>query len=351
MQNAAGFDDFEVVVCSDLVPERAEEQAEAYGVPRACGPEELLADEGVEVVLNLTVPVVHAEVSLAALEAGKHVYTEKPLAVSREDGQRIIEVAAQRGLRIGCAPDTFLGGGLQTCRKVIDEGGIGDPVAVTALMMSHGPEDWHPNPGFFYQPGAGPMFDMGPYYLTALTTLMGPVRRVAGSARVTFPERMITSQPLTGTPIAVNTPTHVAGVMDFESGAVGTLVTTFDVWSEHQARVDLYGTEGTMTLPDPNYFDGPVRLWRPDERAWIEVPLTHPYTGNSRGLGLADMARALRSGTEHRASGELGLHVLDVIHAFLDSSERGEHIEVGSSFERPEALPGRPPEEIFGGGS
>ena len=327
--------------------ERAVAQAEAYGVPKACSPEELLADEEVEVVLNLTVPVVHAEVSLAALEAGKHVYTEKPLAVSLEDGRRMLEVAGERGLRIACAPDTFLGGGLQTCRKIIDEGIIGEPVAVSALMLNHGPEGWHPNPDFFYQPGAGPMLDVGPYYLTALATLIGPVRRVAGSARVTFPERTITSEPLAGTTITVNTPTHVAGVMDFEGGAVGTLVTTFDVWSESRSRIDLYGTEGTLSLPDPNFADGPVRLWRSD--TWTEVPLTHPYTGDSRGIGLADMAQALRSGRRHRASGELGMHVLEVIHAFLDSSERGEHVVVASTFERPEPLPAGSPEGIFGG--
>jgi predicted dehydrogenase len=349
LENGAIFDDIEIVACSDLVLERAEAQAKAYGVPKACSPEELLADEEVEIVLNLTVPVVHAEVSMRALEAGKHVYTEKPLAVSLEDGRRMLEAAAERDLRIGCAPDTFLGGGLQTCRKLMDDGIIGDPVAVSAFMLSHGPEDWHPNPDFYYQPGAGPMFDMGPYYLTALATLMGPVRRVAGSARVTFPERMITSEPLAGTTITVNTPTHVAGVMDFESGAVGTLVTTFDVWSESQSRIDLYGTEGTLSLPDPNFADGPVRLWRSEEDAWTEVPLTYPYTGNSRGIGLADMAQALRTGRQPRASGELGMHVLDVIHAFLDSSERGEHVVVGSTFERPEPLPDKAPEEIFGG--
>jgi predicted dehydrogenase len=349
LENGAVFDDVEIIACSDLVPERAKAQAEAFGVSKACTPEELLDDEEVEVVLNLTVPNVHAGVSLAALRAGKHVYTEKPLAVSLEDGWKMLEVAGERDLLIGCAPDTFLGGGLQTCRKVVEEGIIGEPVAVAAFMLNHGPEDWHPNPDFFYQPGAGPMFDLGPYYLSTLTTLMGPVRRVTASARVTFPERTITSEPHAGTSITVNTPTHVAGVMDFESGAVGTLVTSFDVWSENQSRIDLFGTEGTLSLPDPNTFGGPVWLWRADENAWTEIPLTHPYTGNSRGVGLADMARALRSGRQPRASGELGMHALEVIHAFLDSSERGEHVEVDSTFERPEALPSESPEEIFGG--
>jgi predicted dehydrogenase len=349
LENGAIFDDLEVVSCADLLVERAEEQAREHGVPKAYTPEELLADPEVEIVLNLTVPAVHAEVSLAALEAGKHVYTEKPLAVSREDGRKMLEEAAGRGLLIGCAPDTFLGGGLQTCRKVMDEGMIGEPVAATAVMMTHGPEDWHPNPDFFYQPGAGPMFDMGPYYLTALATLLGPVRRVTGSARVTFPERQVTSQPLAGTTIAVNTPTHVAGVMDFEGGAVGTLVTSFDVWSAEHSRIDVYGTEGTLSVPDPNTFGGPVRVWRSGGDAWTDVPLTHPYTENSRGLGLADMAQAIRSGRRHRASGELGGHVLDVIHAFLDSSEGGRHVEVASTFARPEPLPAGSPAGIFGG--
>ncbi len=349
LENGAVFDDVEIVACADILPERAEAQARAYGIPKAYVPEELLADPEVEVVLNLTVPVVHAEVSMAALEAGKHVYTEKPLAVSLEDGRRMLDLAAEKGLLIGCAPDTFLGGGLQTCRKVMDEGIIGEPVALTALMMTHGPEDWHPNPDFFYQPGAGPMFDMGPYYLTALTTLLGPIRRVTGSARVTFPERTVTSEPHYGSTITVNTPTHVAGVMDFEGGPVGTLVTSFDVYSEEHSRIDVYGTEGTISLPDPNTFGGPVRVWRSGESAWTEVPLTHPYTGNSRGLGLADMAQALRSGRRHRASGELGFHVLEIIHAFLDSSERGRHVEVEGTFERPEALPAESPAGIFGG--
>ena len=349
LQNGAIYDGLEVVAVADLLVERAEEQARAHGVPRACSPEELFADPEVEVVLNLTVPAVHAEVSLAALEAGKHVYTEKPLAVDRGDGEKMLAAATDGGLLVGCAPDTFLGGGLQTCRKVLDEGIIGEPVAVTAVMMTHGPEDWHPNPDFFYQPGAGPMFDMGPYYLTALTTLLGPVRRVSGSARATFPEREITSQPLAGTMITVNTPTHVAGVMDFEGGAVGTLVTSFDVWSEEHSRIDIYGTEGTLSVPDPNTFGGPVRVWRSGDDSWTDLPLTHPYTENSRGLGLADMAQALRSGRKHRASGELGGHVLDVIHAFLDSSAGGRHVEVESTFDRPEPLTAG--EKVFGGAS
>ena len=217
------------------------------------------------------------------------------------------------------------------------------------VMMNHGPEDWHPNPDFYFQPGAGPMFDLGPYYLSALASLMGPVRRVTGSARITFPERLISSRPHAGTSITVNTPTHVAGVMDFEGGPVGTLVTSFDVYSEHQSRIDLYGTEGTLASPTRIPSAAP-RLWHSGENTWTELPLTHPTPG-LQGLGLADMALALRSGRAHRASGELGMHVLDVIHAFLDSSERGEHVEVDSTFDRPEALPARSSQAIFGGGA
>ena len=349
LRNAADFDGLEIVACADLLPERAEALAEAYGIPKACDPGELLADPEVEIVLNLTVPTAHAGVTLAALEAGKNVYSEKPLATNREAGERILESAYGKGLLVGCAPDTFLGGGLQTCREILDEGLIGETVAAMAVMMSHGPEDWHPNPDFFYQPGAGPMFDMGPYYLTALATLLGPVRRVASSARATFPERTVTSEPHAGTTIKVDTPTHVAGVLDFEGGAVGTLVTSFDVWATESSRVEVYGTEGSLSVPDPNTFGGPVRLCRAGRTEWEEFPLTHPYTGNHRGLGLADMADALRSGRPHRASGRLAYHVLEVIQALLDSSEAEAHVRVDSTFVRPEPLPAGKTTGLFGG--
>ncbi len=257
---------------------------------------ELLADPEIEIVLNLTIPAAHAEVALAAIEAGKSVYNEKPLAVTREDGKRIVALARERNLRVGCAPDTFLGAGLQTCREVIDAGTIGEPVAATAFMLGHGPEGWHPDPDFYYQVGGGPMFDMGPYYLTALVSMLGPVRRVTGSARITSPERVIGSEPKRGQIIHVNTPTHLAGVMDFAQGAVGTLVTSFDVWGANVPRIEVYGTQGSLSVPDPNTFGGPVRLLRAGSKEWEEVPVTRPYAENSRGIGLADMATALRSG-------------------------------------------------------
>jgi predicted dehydrogenase len=259
--------------------------------------------------------------------------------VTREEGRRLLDAAAAGGVRVGGAPDTFLGAGIQTCRKLIDDGWIGQPVAATAFMLCHGHEHWHPNPAFYYQPGAGPMFDMGPYYLTALINLMGPVRRVTGAARITFPERTITSQPLHGSIITVNTPTHVAGVMEFASGAIGTIVTSFDVHAHELPRIEVYGSEGSISVPDPNGFGGPVRIRRAGAAEWREVPLTHGYSENSRGIGVADMAYALRAGSDHRASGELAYHVLDIMHAFLDSAQQGRHVDLESTCVRPAPLP------------
>ncbi|HEX5417507.1 MAG TPA: Gfo/Idh/MocA family oxidoreductase [Chloroflexota bacterium] len=338
-QNARKLEAIEIVACADLVPERAKARAEEFEIPRAVSVEELLADPEIELVLNLTIPRAHAEVALAAIENGKSVYSEKPLAVSSADGKRMLERAATRGVRVGCAPDTFLGGGIQTCRQLIDAGAIGTPVAAVAFFLNHGHESWHPDPDFYYQPGAGPLFDMGPYYLTALTSLIGPVRRVTSSAQVTFPERTITSQPKQGTKIQVNTPTHVAGVLDFAGGAVGTIITSFDVWPTDLPRIEIYGTEGNLSVPDPNTFGGPVRMRRAGEKEWSEVPLSHGFTANSRGIGLADMAHTLRSGRPHRASGELSFHVLDVMESLLDASAAGHHVEVASTCERPAPLP------------
>ena len=328
----------EVVACADLIPKRAQARAEEYGV-EARSVEDVLGDPRIEMILNLTIPRAHAEVALAALRAGKSVYNEKPLAVSREDGRHILELAKEKGLLVGGAPDTFLGGGIQTCRKLIDDGWIGEPVAAAAFMMSHGHESWHPDPAFYYQAGGGPMFDMGPYYLTALVSLIGPVRRVTGCTRTTFPERLITSEPKRGTVIRVEVPTHVAGLMDFHNGAIGTIITTFDVWAAELPRLEIYGSAGSLQVPDPNTFGGPVRLRRAGAKEWSEVPLSHGYLEQSRGLGLADMAYALRAGRQHRANAEMAYHVLDIMHAFHEASDRGRHIEVSSTCERPQPMP------------
>ncbi len=339
LKNGRVLRDIEIAAVADLVPERARVRAAEYGVPRACPVRELLADPEIEIVLNLTIPRAHARVAMASLRAGKHVYNEKPLSIRLEDARAMLRLAKSRKLLVGCAPDTFLGAGGQTCRKLVDDGAIGRPVAASAFMMCHGHEGWHPAPEFYYQPGGGPMFDMGPYYLTALVNLMGPVRRVTGSARITFPTRTIGSQPMRGKKIRVRTPTHIAGVMDFASGAVGTIVTSFDVWAAELPRIEIYGTEGTLSVPDPNTFGGPVRLRRAGEKDWREVRLTHGYAENSRGLGVADLARAIRTGRAPRAGGEVALHVLEVMHAFGSASKSGRHVPVKSTPARPRALP------------
>lgn len=333
------FEILETVACADLDMERARAQANKYDVPRACSTAELLAHPEIEIVLNLTNPDAHAQVAMQAVEAGKSVYNEKPLTLTRDEGRRLLEAAQARGVLVGGAPDTFLGGGLQTSRKLIDDGWIGEPIGATAFMLCHGHESWHPNPDYYYQPGAGPLFDMGPYYLTALVTLMGPVSRVSGAARITFPQRTITSQPLYGTKIEVNTPTHVASTLEFASGAIGTLLTSFDVWSHGLPFIEIYGTQGSMSLPDPNTFGGPVRVRRAGAEVWSDAPLTHGYTANSRGIGAADMAYALRSGRPHRASGQLAYHVLDIMHAALESASHGRRIELESTCSRPAPLP------------
>jgi predicted dehydrogenase len=338
--NVRSFEILHMTACADLLPERARARAKQFGIPLACSVERMLADPEVELILNLTTPEAHAPVTLAALEAGKHVYSEKPLAVHREDGRKTLELAARRGLRVGAAPDTFLGAGLQTCRTLLDGGQIGEPVAATAFMMGHGHESWHPDPEFYYRPGGGPMFDMGPYYLTALVSLLGPVRRVTGCARATFPERTITSAKKRGTKIRVEVPTHVAGLLEFESGAIGTIITSFDVWAARLPCIEIYGSEGSLAAPDPNSYGGPVYLKRREDEDWREVPLmTHSYEQNSRGLGAADLAAAAQSGRPHRASAEMAFHVLEIMHGFHDAAVYGKHWPLGSSCHRPDPLP------------
>lgn len=342
LRSSQHFINLNITACADIDLQRAQAQAAKFGVPKACHVAELLADPEIEVVVNLTVPAVHAQVSLAVLEAKKSLYSEKPLATTSADGQAILRAARAKGLFVGCAPDTFLGGGLQTCIKLINDGAIGTPVAATAFVLNHGMEHWHPDPFFFYQPGAGPLFDMGPYYLTTLVAMLGPIRRIASSTAMGFSERTVTSTPKAGTKVSVNTPTHVTGTLDFTSGVVGTLITSFDVWYHQLPRIEIYGTEGTLSAPDPNTFGGPVLLRRARDSQWQEVPLTHGYTENCRGIGLADMVNAMHTGRVHRANGEMAYHVLEAMEALLQSSYEDRHMTLASSCERPESLsPGK----------
>ncbi len=343
------FKNIDIVACSDLIQERADAKAEEYDLKACKSNDEIYNDPEIDIVLNLTNPESHAEVCLDALKAGKSVHVEKPLAITRENGKKIKELAEKKGVLAGGAPDTFLGGGIQTCRKLIDDGWIGDPIGATAFMMNHGHESWHPDPEFYYQVGGGPMFDMGPYYLTALIFLMGPVKRVSGITTKGFEERTITSEPKYGKKIDVEVPTFVNGSLEFENGANATLITSFDVWQAQLPHIEIYGTEGTLSVPDPNTFGGPVRIYKPESDEWQEIPLTHGSTDNSRGIGVANMAYALKGESEYRANCNLTYHVLEIMHGFHDSSDQGKHIELESSCEKPEPLPmGLPDDDIKG---
>jgi predicted dehydrogenase len=333
LQNLKAYEGVEPVCCADLELERARAAASEYGIPKWGTVEELLEDPEVEIVVNLTVPLAHAEVCLKALEAGKHVYVEKPLAVTLEEGKRILETAERRGLYVGSAPDTFMGGGIQTCRRLIEAGAIGVPLSAAAFMMSRGHEHWHPSPEFYYRKGGGPMLDMGPYYLTALAELIGPIRTVSGMARITFPQKTITSEPKKGQVIDVEVPTHIAGLLQFASGAIGTIVTSFDIaGGSRLPHIEIHGSEGSLSVPDPNTFGGPVLIRSKSDSGWREVPIELPYTDNCRGIGVADMARAIRSGTGHRANGRLAYHVLEAMHGFQISSDTGQVYRMTSTF-------------------
>ncbi len=339
LQNIQRLEGIQTRAVSDLDAKKANAQAEKFSVPVVCSVEEMLQRDDIQILLNLTPPPAHASLAQAALHAGKHVYVEKPLAINRRQALDVLQLARDKDLRVGCAPDTFLGAGLQTCRKIIDDGLIGRPIGATAFMTCHGHESWHPSPEFYYKPGGGPMLDMGPYYLTALVFLMGPVQRVTGSTAISFAQRTITSQPLSGTTIDVEVPTHVAGIMKFAQGAIGTILTSFDVWAANLPRIEIYGSEGTLCVPDPNQFSGAIRLRQAGENEWVDRDLQFPYDSNSRGLGLADMASAIRNHRPHRASGDLGLHVLDIMQGIHEASDAGKHIALETSVQAPAPLP------------
>lgn len=338
MKNLKTFSSVELVACADRVQERARERAEEFGVACRSEPEGLLEDPGIDLILNLTTPDAHGEIGLRTVRAGRHLYNEKPLAVELDEARALLREAEARGLRVGCAPDTVLGAGIARCRALIDGGAIGRPLAGTAFFVCPGHESWHPDPDFYYKRGGGPLFDMGPYYLSALITLLGPVRRVTGSSQRGHNERTIGSGPRRGERIDVEVATHVAGVLDFVSGPVVSFLMSFDVHAAQLPRIEIYGSEGSVSVPDPNTFGGPVSLFKSDRGAWAEEALVEGYDQESRGLGVAEMACAIAEGRPHRVSGEVALHVLEIMHAVHRASERSCHVDLETTCTQPESL-------------
>jgi len=332
------FANLDVVACADLVRERAEAQAAAYGIPHVVTVDELTSSPEVDVVLNLTIPAAHYEVARNSIEHGKSTYSEKPLATTPEEGLALVTFAEANNVFVGSAPDTFLGAGIQTCRRLLDEGAIGEVVGAAACFASHGNEHWHPNPTFSYQPGGGPVFNLGPYYLTALVSLIGPVRSVSGNSRISFPTRTISSQPLAGQTIAVETPTFINASFTFASGALASFTATYDVWATERPKIEIYGSEGTLSVPDPNTFRGPVRLYLRETKAWEEVPLDPGFADNARGLGLSEFAIAMHEGRQARAGADLSNHVLELMTATESAGDTGGTTTLRTSCDRPAPL-------------
>jgi predicted dehydrogenase len=337
---AKTFEVLKMVGCADLNMEAAKAKAEENGC-QAMTVDELLANPDVDLVINLTIPAAHASVSQQVLHAGKHVYCEKPLTVELDEAKAVLNLAEEKGLLVGCAPDTFLGAGHQTCRKLIDENAIGRVVSGTANLMGRGPEGWHPNPGFYYLKGGGPVLDMAPYYLTALVNLIGPVKRVCAMTSKAHEERVAGCEERKGEILPVEVSTHASATLEFHSGAIITAIFSFDVMKHDHSPIELYGTEGSLKAPDPNTFGGPVSLYqvKQEESEWQDVELSHIYADNMRSIGAADMACSILTGRPYRASGQLAYHVLEIMHAFEASSQNKQFIEIESSVERPAALP------------
>ena len=352
------FSNIKVVACADLFLEKAKEAKDKYEIPKACTVEELLADPEVDIVVNLTIPGAHYEVNMAALNAGKHIYCEKPLALSLKEAEEITDLADKKGLRVGCAPDTFLGGGIQTCRKLLDEGVIGKPVGFTANLVSPGPENFHPAAHFYYKKGAGPMMDMGPYYLTALVYLLGSIKEVGCFARAGREQREVNDDL-----VDVEVFTHYAGIMNMNNGAVGNINMSFDVWRSNLPGIEIYGTEGTLFVPDPNMFVGPVKAFLkkdiigqikaadsfmgkiiamvgPDSVKHLkEVELEFPAEKNMRGFGVSDMAQAIIDSRAHRVNGNMAKHIVEAMTAFEICEKTDSLYKMTTSCDRPQQMP------------
>ena len=336
LENLGGFADTHVLAIGDIVAEAAASRAAEFGVPNHGGIDAVLRHDAVEIVVNLTTPAAHAEVATNAILAGKHVFNEKPLTLDRATGAKLLDAAASAGLRIGCAPDTFLGSGLQAARRLLDEGVIGTPLSALALMQGRGPESWHPNPAFLFQDGAGPLFDVGPYYLTALVQTFGPVAAIASLGSRSREQRVVGSGPKAGEPFDVTVPTHVGSLARFESGQSFQSIFSFDS-ALSRTLLEINGTEGTLLMPDPNTFAGEIKVRRIDGEDWELLEETTALS--SRGTGVLDLARAIRENRPHRAQGALAYHVLDVMATAYESAESGEFLQVQSTVERADLLP------------
>jgi predicted dehydrogenase len=336
-QNAAAFDTYEVVACADLDRAAAERFAEEFGVP-APTVDGLIADTDIDLVLNLTPPNAHVTVTRKALAAGKHVYSEKPLAPTAPAAAKLVAEASRRGLRLACAPDIFLGSAYQAGRVLLDEGAIGEPLSVSAAMLVGGQTTWHPNPDIFFADGAGPLLDMGPYYLTAIVALLGPVVRVAGFASTRVIDREIQIGPRAGERFIAETPTHTSAVLELASGVTANLVASFEAPGQYVCDLAVHGTHGVLSLPDPNAFEGPVQL-RAGRQGWSDVVYESRGDRDARGIGLHELADAIAHGRQHRASAELACHVVDVARTILAAAKKGKTLAVSTTVERPAVLP------------
>lgn len=330
------FEILDVVACTDMKMENAKEKAEKYSI-KALSMDDLLSRDDIEIVINLTPPKAHYDVTMAILKAGKHAYSEKPFGINFEEAAELTAFAKKQGLMLGSAPDTFFGGGLQTARKMLDDGWIGKPLAGTAMVMGRGPEKW-PHAPAFYDIGAGPMLDLGPYYITALVHLLGPAKSVTAVTGKGSPTRV--GGPDTVPRIyPINVDTHLTGIVEFECGATITVIASFEVYKNKHTPIEIYGDNGSLCVPDPNTFKGPVSVFKPGYSDWQDVPLSHAYTDNSRSIGVADMACALRSGRKFRANSELATHVLEIMLAFEKSGKEEKKVTLSTTCEQPEALP------------
>lgn len=358
LTNCMKFDELDVIACASLDREEASLKAKRFNLPRVLSPDELLSDDEIECVLNLTIPAAHFDIANAALEAGKHVYSEKPFATSLNDAQQLLDLAAERQLLIGNAPDTFMGGRWQTVRRLIDSGVIGKPSGFTAHAGTHGVERHHPNPDFYYKEGGGPLLDLGPYYLTVLVFLFGPMTRVCGMSNRSTNTRLIENGPRHGEIIEVEIDTHSLSLIEFDCGVVGSMTMSFDVWDSESPRLEIYGSEGSICVPDldpvhgANNFDGPVWFrrradsrWefqpRPTNRPeqWLVAENRHGYNANYRGLGLRDLAQASVENREPRANGKLAFHILEALIAIEESARNRTFQEISSTVKRPDPMP------------